>query len=154
LRIVKLLLDHDADPNIVLPAKKGNPGGWKLRSRSPLSLAILREESLQLIKVLPKAGADATQCGLALFDAVKLEKAAEFRLLVDLTLISMCISRAGPLLNVCSRAIARVFEKPVLALMIRLLHGSWLVTQLIAMVVAGAETTSFRMTIYICSTNN
>ncbi|KAL2807648.1 ankyrin repeat-containing domain protein [Aspergillus granulosus] len=82
-KIVKLLLDHGADPNIALPPSISNSGGWKPRPRPPLSLAMLREESLQLIKVLLKAGADARQCGVALFDAVRLEKAAEFRLLVD-----------------------------------------------------------------------
>jgi hypothetical protein len=41
-----------------------------------------REESLHLIKVLLKYGADATKVSPALFDAVKLVKPAEFRLLV------------------------------------------------------------------------
>lgn len=44
---------------------------------------MLREESLQLIKLLLRAGADARRCGLALFNAVRLGRAAEFRLLLD-----------------------------------------------------------------------
>lgn len=82
LRVVKVLLDHGADPNIALPGKKFSPG-WKLPPNPPLGLAMLRDESLQIIKVLLRAGADAREYRLALFDAVRLKKATEFRLLVD-----------------------------------------------------------------------
>lgn len=43
---------------------------------------MLREASLHLIKVLLRYGADARESSKALFDAIDLDKAAAFRLLV------------------------------------------------------------------------
>ncbi|EAU33546.1 predicted protein [Aspergillus terreus NIH2624] len=83
LKAVKFLLDRGADPNIALSVKNTRTGGWKTPASPPLGLAMLREESLPLLKVLLKYGADASQCGLALFEAIRLEKEAEFQLLVD-----------------------------------------------------------------------
>lgn len=81
LRIVKFLLARGADPNISAPHQEKRPA-WKLPPNTPLRLAMLREESLDLTKVLLKSGADARQFSLALFEAVTLKKAAELRLLL------------------------------------------------------------------------
>lgn len=81
LEVVKLLLSRGADPHIVWPAKRRRMGCWSPPHSPPLRLAMLREESLHLIKVLLKFGADAKESSLALFDTVRLKKAVEFRLL-------------------------------------------------------------------------
>lgn len=74
---------------------KSNIRGWKPLPSPPRRLTMLREESLRLIKVLLKPGADTRQCRLALFDAIRLAKAAGFRLQVDITPASMYVSSAG-----------------------------------------------------------
>lgn len=57
--------------------------GRPARTQAPLKLAIPRDDSFSLIKLLIQYGADADEQSLALLTAIQHEKAAEFRLLIN-----------------------------------------------------------------------
>lgn len=82
LKTVELLLKLGADPNIALIWPRRRQERWSRPPSAPIRLAVLREESLPLIKVLLASGADASEASLALFDAIEHEKLAELKLLI------------------------------------------------------------------------
>lgn len=83
LRTAELLLENGADPNRAASPTKIAQAGRQARSESPIMLALLREDSYRLIKMLIRYGADAGAQSQALLTALQREKAAEFRFLVE-----------------------------------------------------------------------
>ncbi|CRL21319.1 Ankyrin repeat-containing domain [Penicillium camemberti] len=80
---VKLLLEVGADPNRKASRSIDYQPGRPAREQAPLKLAVPRDESIGLIKLLIQYGADASKQSLALLTAIQHQKAAEFRLLID-----------------------------------------------------------------------
>lgn len=83
LSMAQLLLEEGADPNAKASPHRYESCGRRGPSIFPFTLALRREESYCLIKLLLQHGADARKSGYALFTALRLRKAAEFRLLVE-----------------------------------------------------------------------
>ncbi|KAJ5477718.1 hypothetical protein N7530_003227 [Penicillium desertorum] len=83
LSTTKLLLEAGADPNRKPSRSIDYQPGRPAKSLAPLTLAIHRDDSFSLIKLLIQYGADAEDQSLALRIAIQHRKAAEFRFLVD-----------------------------------------------------------------------
>ncbi|OGE55450.1 hypothetical protein PENARI_c004G01291 [Penicillium arizonense] len=83
LSTAKLLLEVGADPNKEASRSMDYQPGRPARPQAPLKLAIARDDSFSLIKLLIQYGADADEQSLALLTAIQHKKAAEFRLLMD-----------------------------------------------------------------------
>lgn len=83
LSTVKLLLEAGADPNGKPSRSINYQRGRPEIQPAPLTLAIHRDDSLSLIKLLIQYGADPGKQSLALRIAINYRKAAEFRFLVD-----------------------------------------------------------------------
>ncbi|CAG8907915.1 unnamed protein product [Penicillium egyptiacum] len=79
----ELLLENGADPNKEASPSKIAQAGRQARSQSPIMLALCREDSYRLIKMLIQYGADAGTQSQALMTALQYEKAVEFRFLVE-----------------------------------------------------------------------
>ncbi|KAJ9481392.1 hypothetical protein VN97_g12088 [Penicillium thymicola] len=80
---VKLLLEVGADPNREVSRYMDYQPGRPVRLQAPLKLAIPRDDSFSLIKLLIQYGADVDEQSLALLTAIQHKKAAGFRLLID-----------------------------------------------------------------------
>ncbi|CAI7571837.1 unnamed protein product [Penicillium glandicola] len=79
----ELLLENGANPNQVASPSKIAQKGRQERSRSPIMLALHREDSYRLINMLIQYGADVRKQSQALMIALQYQKAAEFRFLVE-----------------------------------------------------------------------
>ncbi|MBZ6374535.1 MAG: ankyrin repeat domain-containing protein [Kocuria palustris] len=83
LSTTKLLLEAGADPNRKPSRSINYQPGRPSKSLAPLTLAMHRDDSFSLIKLLIQYGADAEDQSLALRIAIQYRKAPEFRFLVD-----------------------------------------------------------------------
>lgn len=79
----KLLLENGADPNVKATWPEYSLFGRQGREVSPIKLALGRAESHCLIELLLQYGVEPLRSNQALITAVHLQKAPEFRLLVD-----------------------------------------------------------------------
>lgn len=80
--MARFLLERGADPNI--GHRSWEESRWQSRETGLLlETAVLRKESYSIIWLLLQYGADAKLASCAFFEAVKMEKVDEFKLLVD-----------------------------------------------------------------------
>lgn len=79
----EIVVGKRADPNIKAFWPVGSSPGRRALESSPIHLALRRDESLRLIELLLEYGVEPLKSSQALITAVQLEKATEFRLLVE-----------------------------------------------------------------------
>lgn len=78
-----LLFENGADPNFQASRPLASSASRPARKKSPISLALERDESLCLIELFLQYGAEPRKLGQALFTAIDYEKPVEFRSLVE-----------------------------------------------------------------------